>query len=37
MMKQEWLAPVLEELDVKETSVFGISPSDDGTGDFTGS
>lgn len=36
-MKQEWLAPVLEELDAKETSDFGASPLDDGSGPFTGS
>ncbi len=38
MMKQEWLAPVLEELDAKETSdLLALSPSDDGIGAFTGS
>lgn len=37
MMKQEWLAPVLEELDAKETAYSFIGPADDGFGPFTGS
>lgn len=37
MMKQEWLAPVLEELDVKETANSFIEPTDDGLGPFSGS
>lgn len=37
MMKQEWLAPVLEELDVKETANTFSEPTDDGSGSFSGS
>ncbi len=36
-MKQEWQTPVLEELDAKQTESSFITPTDDGTGPFSGS
>ena len=36
-MKQEWKAPVLEELDAKQTEDSAATPLDDGSGFFSGS